>query len=74
MLDVAIFGFKDSLVGQFLEIFDNYSLFQKSALRLTSSEKIKFKSHITVTHSDFRFFITEQLLYLIIKGIIQSTK
>ena len=22
MLDVAIFGFKDSLVGQFLEIFD----------------------------------------------------
>lgn len=46
---------------QFAEIFGNSTLFQQSALRLTSSEKIKFSSHITVTNSDFRFIVTEQL-------------
>lgn len=55
---------RKSYPKQFLKIFDDLSLFQKSALRSISSNKIKFKPHITVTHSNFRFFISEQLLSL----------
>lgn len=38
------------------------SLFQSSAQRLLSSKIVDFKPHITLTNSDFRFIITEQLL------------
>ena len=53
---------RKSYPKQFLKIIEDISLFQQSALRSVSSNKIKFKPHITVTHSDFRFFISEQLL------------
>ena len=47
---------------QFLQILGDKSLFQESALRLKSSENIKFKPHITLTTSDFRFFVAQQLM------------
>ena len=37
------------------------TLFQQSALRLTTSEIIDFAQHITLTNADFRFIIGEQL-------------
>ena len=37
------------------------SLFQQSAIRLTNSDKVDFASHITLTNSDFRFIVSEQL-------------
>ena len=37
------------------------TLFQESALRLTTSEAIEFAPHITLTNADFRFIIGEQL-------------
>ena len=40
---------------------DGKTLFQCSAERLTSSKTIKFAPHITLTNSDFRFIIGEQL-------------
>ncbi|MDB4238752.1 mannose-1-phosphate guanylyltransferase/mannose-6-phosphate isomerase [Alphaproteobacteria bacterium] len=47
---------------QFSHIIDDTSLFQQSALRLTSSKKVKFEPHITLTNSDFRFIVSEQLI------------
>ena len=46
---------------QFSNIIGTTSLFQESALRLTSSDQILFEKHITVTNSDFRFIVSEQL-------------
>lgn len=37
------------------------TLFQQSALRLTSSAFVEFAPHITLTNSDFRFIVGEQL-------------
>ena len=37
------------------------TLFQESALRLTTSDAIEFAPHITLTNADFRFIIGEQL-------------
>ena len=37
------------------------TLFQESALRLTTSDDIEFAPHITLTNDDFRFIVTEQL-------------
>ena len=53
---------RKSYPKQFLQIIGDKSLFQESALRLTSSDKIKFKPHITLTNSDFRFLISQQLI------------
>jgi mannose-1-phosphate guanylyltransferase/mannose-6-phosphate isomerase len=53
---------RKSYPKQFLEFFGNKSLFQQSALRLISSEKINFNPHITITNSDFRFIIGQQLV------------
>ena len=50
---------RKSYPKQFLQIIGDKSLFQESALRLTSSDKIKFKPHITLTNSDFRFLISQ---------------
>lgn len=52
---------RKSYPKQFSNIIGENSLFQESALRLTSSDQILFEKHITVTNSDFRFIVTEQL-------------
>ena len=52
---------RKSYPKQFSQIISDNSLFQQSALRLTSSKKVKFGSHITLTNSDFRFVVVEQL-------------
>lgn len=46
---------------QFSTLFGNKTLFQKCALRVLSSEILKFQSPLTVTNSDFRFIVAEQL-------------
>ena len=46
---------------QFSRLVEKKSLFQKSALRLISSDQIDFAPHITLTNSDFRFIVAEQL-------------
>jgi mannose-1-phosphate guanylyltransferase/mannose-6-phosphate isomerase len=46
---------------QFSNLIGSNSLFQQSALRLTSSDQVAFAKHITVTNSDFRFITVEQL-------------
>lgn len=52
---------RKSYPKQFANLIGDTSLFQKSALRLYSSNKIEFNSHITVTHSNYRFIVAEQL-------------
>ena len=52
---------RKSYPKQFSQIDSENSLFQQSALRLTSSKKIKFEPHITLTNSDFRFIVSQQL-------------
>ncbi len=52
---------RKSYPKQFSSLLEEQSLFQKSAIRLTSSTDIQFEKHITITHSDFRFIVTEQL-------------
>ena len=52
---------RKSCPKQFLKIIGTNTLFQESALRLTSSDEILFAKHITVTNSDFRFIVSEQL-------------
>jgi len=46
---------------QFSKLAGDATLFQESALRLKTSEAIEFAPHITLTNSDFRFIIGEQL-------------
>ena len=46
---------------QFSNLIGDKTLFQSSAQRLTSSETLEFASHITITNSDYRFIIGEQL-------------
>ena len=53
---------RKSYPKQFSNIIGDKSIFQQTALRLTSSKEIKFKPHISVTNSDFRFFVAQQLL------------
>lgn len=52
---------RKSYPKQFVELLSETTLFQSSAQRLMSSTIIKFAPHITVTNSDFRFIIKEQL-------------
>lgn len=52
---------RKSYPKQFSNLIGSNTLFQQSALRLLSSEKITFNKHITVTNSDFRFITVEQL-------------
>lgn len=52
---------RKSYPKQFSNLIGDQSLFQQSALRLTSSDKLKFSPHITMTNSDFRFIVGEQL-------------
>lgn len=46
---------------QFSNLIGESTLFQMSAKRLTTSDVIKFASHITLTNADFRFIVAEQL-------------
>ncbi len=52
---------RKSYPKQFFNLTGNNSLFQESALRLTSSDKLNFEPHITLTNSEFRFIVSEQL-------------
>ncbi len=52
---------RKSYPKQFSRVISDVSLFQSSAKRLTSSNIIEFAPHITVTNSDFRFIISEQM-------------
>ena len=52
---------RKSYPKQFSSLVGDQSLFQQSALRLTSSDKINFAPHVTMTSSDFRFIVGEQL-------------
>ena len=52
---------RKSYPKQFSKLTGENTLFQSSAQRLTSSETLEFAPHITVTNSDFRFIIGEQL-------------
>ena len=51
---------RKSYPKQFSRFFGDLSLFEQSALRLTSSQQINFKPHITLTNSEFRFIVREQ--------------
>ena len=46
---------------QFSKLTGKRTLFQESALRLTSSDILKFAQHHILTHSDFRFTAGAQL-------------
>lgn len=52
---------RKSYPKQFCKLMGETTLFQSSALRLTSSEIVKFAPHVTITNSDFRFIVVEQL-------------
>ena len=52
---------RKSYPKQFSNLIGEKTLFQQSALRLTSSEHVEFTPHITLTNSDFRFIVVEQL-------------
>ena len=52
---------RKSYPKQFSNLIGDRTLFQSSAQRLTSSEALDFSSHITLTNSDYRFIIGEQL-------------
>ena len=52
---------RKSYPKQFSNLMGGHTLFQQSALRLTSSAIVEFAPHITLTNSDFRFIVAEQL-------------
>ena len=52
---------RKSYPKQFSSLIGDQSLFQQSALRLTSSETVAFAPHMTMTNSEFRFIVGEQL-------------
>ena len=52
---------RKSYPKQFSNLIGDKTLFQSSAQRLTSSKTLEFASHITLTISDYRFIIGEQL-------------
>ena len=52
---------RKSYPKQFSNLLGDTTLFQNSARRLSSSDTISFKPQITLTNSDFRFIVAEQL-------------
>ena len=52
---------RKSYPKQFSQLTGSNSLFQESALRLISSKKVSFETHVTLTNSEFRFIVSEQL-------------
>ncbi len=51
---------RKSYPKQFSRLINERSLFQESALRLLSSDKIEFAKHVIVTNDAFRFTVLEQ--------------
>ena len=60
---------RQSYPKQFSIFLGDQTLFQQSALRLKSSNQIEFAPHITLTNSDFRFIVSEQLLAIGIEPV-----
>ena len=52
---------RKSYPKQFSNLIGERTLFQSSAQRLTSSDALEFAPHVTLTNSDFRFIVGEQL-------------
>jgi len=52
---------RQSYPKQFSSLIGDHSLFQQSALRLSSSSSVSFSRHVTLTNADFRFIVGEQL-------------
>ena len=52
---------RKSYPKQFSAFIDDKTLFQHCALRLSSSKLVNFEKHITLTNSDFRFTVSDQL-------------
>ena len=52
---------RKSYPKQFSKVVDDLTLFQQCSKRLLSSETVEFNPHITLTNSDFRFVVGEQL-------------
>ena len=52
---------RKSYPKQFSNFIGGETLFQSSAQRFVSSKTLEFAQHITITNSDFRFIIAEQL-------------
>jgi mannose-1-phosphate guanylyltransferase/mannose-6-phosphate isomerase len=52
---------RKSYPKQFSKLIGETTLFQASAMRLTSSDIVEFEPHITLTNSDYRFIVGEQL-------------
>ena len=52
---------RKSYPKQFSNFIGEKTLFQSSAQRLTSSDTLEFAPHVTLTNSDFRFIVGEQL-------------
>ena len=51
---------RKSFPKQFSNLFGDDTLFQQSAIRLTSSRGLQFHPHVTLTNEDFRFIVGEQ--------------
>ena len=52
---------RKSYPKQFANLIGETSLFQQSAIRLSSSSSLRFASPITLTNNDFRFIVSEQM-------------
>ena len=52
---------RKSYPKQFSALMGDKTLFQQSALRLTSSDIVQFSKPLTLTNVDFRFIVREQL-------------
>ena len=52
---------RKSYPKQFSNLIGDKTLFQSSAQRLISREMLEFAPHITITNSDYRFIVREQL-------------
>ena len=52
---------RKSYPKQFSNLLGSKTLFQQCALRLSSSKNVNFTNHVTVTNSDYRFIVAEQL-------------
>ena len=52
---------RKSYPKQFIQLTENETLFQQSAQRVIECNDLKFNPIITITNSDFRFIVEEQL-------------
>ena len=58
---------RKSYPKQFVNLLDNKSLFQKSALRVRKSKMIDFDQPLVMTNNEYRFIATQQLESIAIK-------